>query len=139
MLDSGRALMIRSAITALRRLNETSAWIERLCRDRLPAGTQMTVALPTSRRNVSVKLNGALRTTVYVDGLLGYEGETTKTWVALTRKADYVFDIGAHQGVFSLLAADANLTSRVFAFEPVPENYEILEGNIASSGFNGRV
>lgn len=43
-------------------------------------------------------------------------------------------DIGAHYGIYSLLAA--RKSKKVFAFEPVPENYKILKKNIEANGLD---
>lgn len=40
-------------------------------------------------------------------------------------------DIGAHYGIYSLLAA--RKSKKVYAFEPVPENFEVLKRNIAAN------
>ncbi|KUK46297.1 MAG: Methyltransferase FkbM family [Anaerolinea thermophila] len=42
-----------------------------------------------------------------------------------------VVDIGAGIGDFSIYAAHANPQTKVFAFEPFPESYHLLERNIA--------
>jgi FkbM family methyltransferase len=47
---------------------------------------------------------------------------------------DVVLDIGAHIGVFTLLASKAASKGRVYSFEPIPENYELLKENIALNG-----
>lgn len=48
-----------------------------------------------------------------------------------------VLDIGAHIGGFSLLAANAvGPQGRVFAFEPVPGNHEILSSNARMNGID---
>jgi len=46
---------------------------------------------------------------------------------------DVVVDIGAHIGSFSILAASKG--ANVYAFEPVAENFALLEKNIAQNGF----
>lgn len=43
---------------------------------------------------------------------------------------DLVVDIGAHIGVFSIFASNLAKKGRVYAFEPIPENFEMLERNI---------
>lgn len=42
-----------------------------------------------------------------------------------------VIDIGAHIGIFSVLAAKCASNVKVFSFEPLPENFSILKSNIA--------
>jgi FkbM family methyltransferase len=47
-----------------------------------------------------------------------------------------VVDVGAHIGYFSLLAARrVGPTGHVYAFEPAPENYELLVRNIFLNGY----
>lgn len=42
---------------------------------------------------------------------------------------DVVFDIGAQIGIFSVYAATKAKNGRVFSFEPVPENFQLLKEN----------
>ena len=63
-------------------------------------------------------------------GLLGYEGETTRVFLPLVQQARVVVDIGANTGLFSLLAARANPNCSVFAFEPVPMVFDMLQANV---------
>src|SRR5205085_647179 len=44
------------------------------------------------------------------------------------KKGDIVVDIGAHIGLFSLCAAQD--ASKVYAFEPLQDNFKLLEENI---------
>jgi len=44
---------------------------------------------------------------------------------------DIVIDIGAHIGIFSVFASKFVKNGRIYAFEPVPENFEMLEYNIS--------
>ncbi|MGI8407673.1 MAG: FkbM family methyltransferase, partial [Actinomycetota bacterium] len=54
----------------------------------------------------------------------------------LLRPGDVFVDGGAHIGVFTLLAAAlVGETGRVVACEPVPENMELLEANVALNRF----
>lgn len=64
------------------------------------------------------------------NGMLGYEGETIRLFLPLVRQARTVIDVGANTGLFTLLAARANPSCRVHAFEPVPFIYEMLRANI---------
>lgn len=43
---------------------------------------------------------------------------------------DIVVDIGAHIGLFSIFAATQAKYGRVYAFEPAPDNFEMLRRNI---------
>jgi FkbM family methyltransferase len=60
-----------------------------------------------------------------------YEPGITRLFDKLIKPGMTVVDIGAHIGYFTLIAAQkSGLTGRVYAFEPAPDNYEILTKNI---------
>ena len=67
-------------------------------------------------------------------GFWGYEGETIRVFLLLIQQARTVIDIGANTGLFALLAAKANPRCNVFAFEPVPFIFEMLQANIRLNG-----
>lgn len=50
---------------------------------------------------------------------------------------DLVFDIGANQGIFALYAASKG--AKVYAVEPDPANFAILQNNIAINGLNEKI
>ena len=45
---------------------------------------------------------------------------------------DVIFDVGANMGLFSYYAAKQASNLQIFTFEPVPDLFEILEGNLAN-------
>ena len=47
--------------------------------------------------------------------------------------SDIVIDIGAHIGLFALFASQFCKQGRIFCFEPIKENYELLVENINSN------
>lgn len=47
-------------------------------------------------------------------------------------------DIGANQGLFSLIAARNPLCERIIALEPVPDTHRLLAANLALAGLDGR-
>lgn len=56
------------------------------------------------------------------------------------KPGDRVLDVGANIGYFSLLsAACVGEEGRVYAFEPEPQNFALLEENIALNGYQGRI
>lgn len=69
-------------------------------------------------------------------GIDGYEKVTMKIWIALCKKAEIIFDIGANTGVFSLVAASNNSSAKIYAFEPLPQTFKILDKNILKNSFN---
>lgn len=62
-----------------------------------------------------------------------------RVFESLARKADWMLDIGAYTGFFSLLTCAVNRKTRVIAFEIVPENHALLLRNIRENKFAGRI
>ena len=46
-------------------------------------------------------------------------------------KPDVIYDCGAHIGLFSILVNSHFPDTPIFSFEPIPENYNMIEKNIA--------
>lgn len=64
-----------------------------------------------------------------------YENATTAFMLRTIQPGDFVVDVGAHIGYFTLLmAALVGPLGRVLAFEPNPENYQRLLGHLAANG-----
>lgn len=55
-----------------------------------------------------------------------FEPFTLKLWLELVKNSKVIFDIGSNTGIFSLSAAAVNSNCKIYAFEPVNYNYEIL-------------
>ena len=51
---------------------------------------------------------------------------------------DCIFDVGANTGFFTMFASQQCEPANVYAFEPIPPNFEILSTNIALYGANAR-
>jgi FkbM family methyltransferase len=68
----------------------------------------------------------------------GYEGAELRLWGALAQKAEFIADVGANAGVFSLVAAALNRRARIVALEPVPRVYERLVVNLGLNSFDVR-
>lgn len=132
------ARILRVIILVLHRLGARIAGIEAGLKGALPGLDEAVVQLPSGRW---LKLNagGDLGKSLFLDGILGYEGTTTRTWYEFCKRADLVLDIGANLGIFALLAADANPTAKVFAFEPVPANFGYLCAHVDSNGMCERI
>jgi FkbM family methyltransferase len=71
-------------------------------------------------------------------GLRTWEPETVSTFMKLAESARVVLDVGANTGLYTLLACAANHSSRVIAFEPVPELRERLSAEIYLNGWMNR-
>jgi FkbM family methyltransferase len=65
-----------------------------------------------------------------------YEPETSAFMRSLIKEGMIVFDVGAHVGYYTLLAAErVGSTGHIYAFEPEPENFKLLVKNVESNGF----
>ena len=58
--------------------------------------------------------------------------------IVLDSHSAVVVDVGGYIGDFSLYAAK-NLGARVIAYEPIPDNFELLEANIKVNDFGDRI
>ena len=71
---------------------------------------------------------------IYTTGL--WEDDVTIYFLGLLRSGMVVIDIGANVGYYTLLAADkVGPAGRVFAFEPEPSRYALLEKNVQANHF----
>jgi FkbM family methyltransferase len=67
---------------------------------------------------------------VFWRGWDGFQSEVTPLFWRLAKRARVTFDIGAHVGFYTVLAAAANRSAAVYAFEPLPAVLERLQRNI---------
>ena len=83
-----------------------------------------------------IRPDSHIETILHNKGLYGsWEKESLKIWALLSKRSDYIVDIGANTGIYSLVAQAGNLHAKVFAIEPVDINYEILSNNIERNNF----
>lgn len=69
-------------------------------------------------------------------GIFGYwEPTQLKVWSRLVKEADIILDIGANNGIYSLIAS-TNKSAQIFAFEPVPAVIEMLRKNVSLNNSN---
>lgn len=69
-----------------------------------------------------------------------YELDKQKRLTRMVKPGDVFFDIGAHAGFFTLLAAKlVGETGKVFAFEPLPSNYNFLKQHVQINGIHNVV
>jgi FkbM family methyltransferase len=79
---------------------------------------------------------------VYLNRSLGGESERMLTQIVEKeiKKGDIVLDIGAHIGYYTLIFAKlVGTEGRVYAFEPDPDNFTILNRNIEINGYSNIV
>ncbi len=102
----------------------------------MPFGVQrVAVALPDGQRLLfdHLECSKILRRFAW-KGIYGYEPHTVRLFHALAKGARTVLDIGAYFGLYALVAARANPGARIHAFEPVPQNLELLRHFLALNG-----
>lgn len=69
-----------------------------------------------------------------------WEEETTRLFKQYTKVGDTVIDVGANIGYYTLLAAKiVGNKGIVYAFEPDPNNYKLLNANIELNGYSNVV
>jgi len=131
--NMARSDFVRSAYAGLRRVPGIGAVAQRLVHAAMPLGTKFWIQVPEG-------LGRGLW--MYADPRfdLGYTNGDYEPWMQELLKAelapgDCYYDVGAHAGFFSLIAARfVGASGKVVAFEPDPENVEALKGNIAKNG-----
>jgi FkbM family methyltransferase len=81
----------------------------------------------------------SLESTIYWSGGIDncdWEPMTRAIWTELCKSADTIFDIGSNSGIFSVLAKVYNTNSKVYAFEPQPNIFNVLKKNNEINNFN---
>ncbi len=86
----------------------------------------------------SAKRNDFLDRCYFYRGLDSYEKETFTIFISLARKVSCVLDIGAHSGIYTLIACAVNPGVKVIAFEPIPYIWNNLVENIYLNGWENR-
>lgn len=60
-----------------------------------------------------------------------YESDIAEIFVKFAKKSNIVYDIGAHIGYYTLLASNfIDHSGKIFAFEPLPGNIQILKKHV---------
>lgn len=138
--DSARALLLYLAITPTDTTSARvlyTAYLRAACALMLRPDRFLTVGQFLTR-DIQVKCHGmaALARAHCED--LGYYAHTAKphtfAWFH-PKQEQIVVDCGSSVGLFTLLALQAG--SRVFAFEPNPSAFAILQHNVARNGLKG--
>lgn len=75
---------------------------------------------------------------LYWLGFGGDEPETYPIFMGLARGSGLVLDIGANEGIYTLLACAADPEVNAMAFEPVPQVFAKLQANVEANGWTDR-
>ncbi|MBF2020931.1 MAG: FkbM family methyltransferase [Hydrococcus sp. C42_A2020_068] len=119
------------------------SWIEWLCQLESSPNIRRIARLGLRNRDVTLgngvgkglKFNAA---EANPDSALGiYELPMQQVLASHLKPGDTFYDIGANVGFFTVLAAKlVGLSGRVYAFEPVPENADIIRHNVKLNNFS---
>jgi FkbM family methyltransferase len=86
-----------------------------------------------------VKMWGNWRDITFILGATGAFGTALSDYLK-SLQSDFIFlDIGANQGLYSLLAANNKHCTSVIAFEPVAETFELLQKNIEINSLGAKI
>ncbi len=78
-----------------------------------------------------------LENEIFWSGLTnGWEKISIRLWIELSKDASVILDIGANTGIYSLVSKAVNITSKVYAFEPVKRVYDKLQENITLNNYD---
>lgn len=100
-----------------------------LLRWRYPTGREAEVRVNGYR--LRILLNTSIGNQLYIHGT--FEPRETKVLRAIVEPHHVVLDVGANIGYFTLLLASLTVNGRVIAFEPIPENAQLIERSVAAN------
>ena len=66
----------------------------------------------------------------------GWEKQSIGLWSQLCLRSEYILDLGANTGIFSLIAKATNPNSKVYAFEPVQRVFDKLKQNVSINSYD---
>ena len=68
-----------------------------------------------------------------------YEYQQSELIANIARNGGLFIDVGANYGYYSLIWASLNSTNLVHAFEPSPQNFKMLNSNIARNNYGDKI
>lgn len=87
-------------------------------------------------REFKIHNGNQIENEIFWEGLTGkWEKESIKLWLQLCEFSNCIFDIGANTGVYALVAKTINPDAKVYAFEPHPLFFEVLQKNIKLNNY----
>jgi FkbM family methyltransferase len=136
----GAALLTRSGpLRALLRKLGQADLLPRSVWERLPIEGTFSVTLPQGETFQYNSVAGDyVGRALHWRGVSDWEAETLAAFYSAAQTAQYVLDIGAHTGVYALIACAANPSATVYAFEPVPHVFDLLAANLRANNWEAR-
>lgn len=130
------------ATTKLARKYLRNTWIHRLPITSWVYKKIIRLAVPLEERSINFRgktLWVNTKDTSMVPSIISgdYEDFELDVYSKVLKPGITVLDIGANIGIYSLLASDKS--SKVYSFEPVPENLSLLKKNVASNKAESKV
>lgn len=98
-----------------------------------PQRSVVEVSLPEVGKLV-VDLRDRASVAYFAESGMPQEARDIPLFQELAKSCDTLFDVGAHVGYFSRVAATANPQCQIHAFEPNPKLYPLLTQNLKDSG-----
>lgn len=146
--NQGVRALVRRALRIIARFGPTRAALRSLSRaglvpepvwTRLPLEGTFTVELGQGGSFLyRSSVGDATGRGLYWRGLSGYEPTTIPAFCDLARKSLFVVDVGAHTGLYTLLACAANPSAHVIAVEAAPQIAARLSENIEINRWHDR-
>lgn len=98
----------------------------------LPVYGTFRIKFPEYHFSIKLNSNGndGIARDLFWNGFQGFEYTTIDVYLKLSVDAKVIFDIGANNGIYSLIASEYNSESQIFTFEPVPRIFKQLNKNI---------
>jgi len=137
-----KSKFIQFAIKLNSSLNEIGVGDLRFVRDLKRRSKKLMLRLLAPDNLILIEAHGlpmyiyanTIDTGVYL--LAPFEPYTTELFKQAIKPGSKILDIGAQFGYFSLIAAkQAGQEGRVYAFEPAPANFQLLNRNIQMNGY----
>ena len=80
--------------------------------------------------------NFEIENEIFWNGIYSFdESISIQLWEKLSQSADFIIDIGANTGIYSLLAQATNPRAKVLAFEPIERVRKKLQANVLLNKF----
>lgn len=96
-----------------------------------------TVPIDNSRSFRLRNYGSSVENSIFWAGLTGeWEAASVKLWLKLSEDANVIFDVGANNGIYALIAKSVNAKAKVFAFEPIDRIFEKLQYNNRLNNFD---